>query len=165
MSSEATIGVELPTHTCPVCRVSNSAGRRYCVNCGKALFSRCPQCHEECSIHEKYCGHCGAGIQALVDTHRQQIEEAWQKARQLQAEHNYSEAILLLSAATSLAEGHLRLEDHLARTRAKIERLSAERQAVFRICPASSPLGQAASGCMRLPAGHDRARSYPRAIA
>src|SRR3970040_1625837 len=104
MNCEVVTDVESHTISCPGCRVSHDAGRRFCVDCGKALFESCPQCGNECSGHERFCGHCGASIQALLDTHRQRIEEAWHKARQLQAQHNYSEAILVLGAMTSLAQ-------------------------------------------------------------
>jgi class 3 adenylate cyclase/tetratricopeptide (TPR) repeat protein len=46
---------------CPRCQHENSAGQRFCGNCGARLASSCPKCGAANTTGQKFCGECGAG--------------------------------------------------------------------------------------------------------
>jgi class 3 adenylate cyclase/tetratricopeptide (TPR) repeat protein len=49
---------------CPRCGTANSAGRRFCAECGSALALACPSCGFSNEPGVKFCGGCGAVLGA-----------------------------------------------------------------------------------------------------
>jgi Adenylate and Guanylate cyclase catalytic domain/Double zinc ribbon len=45
---------------CPRCEIANSAGRRFCAECGSPLALACPSCGFSNEPGVKFCGGCGA---------------------------------------------------------------------------------------------------------
>ena len=51
---------------CSSCGFENSAGRKFCYECGTGLPSACPRCSAENASVAKFCGECGASLSAPV---------------------------------------------------------------------------------------------------
>src|SRR5215831_21395517 len=47
---------------CPRCGTTNSAGRRFCAECGSPLASPCPACGFSNEPGVRFCGGCGAAL-------------------------------------------------------------------------------------------------------
>jgi class 3 adenylate cyclase/tetratricopeptide (TPR) repeat protein len=47
---------------CPRCSAGNSAGMRYCGQCGAALGHACPSCGASNPPEHRFCGQCGAPL-------------------------------------------------------------------------------------------------------
>jgi hypothetical protein len=47
---------------CPRCGTANSAGRRFCAECGSPLALACPSCGFSNEPAVKFCGGCGAAL-------------------------------------------------------------------------------------------------------
>ncbi|TMI19333.1 zinc ribbon domain-containing protein [Candidatus Bathyarchaeota archaeon] len=66
MQSASTMGLLLlvppqPQETCPLCGHVQSAGWRFCSNCGTRL--RCPSCSTQ-SLGKNYCHNCGTRLRS-----------------------------------------------------------------------------------------------------
>ncbi len=48
---------------CPRCGTENSAGRKFCGECGAGLLQACPACGSATEPGTKFCGECGAALQ------------------------------------------------------------------------------------------------------
>jgi class 3 adenylate cyclase/tetratricopeptide (TPR) repeat protein len=51
---------------CPGCGADNSAGMRFCGQCGAPLGSACPSCGASNPAEHKFCGQCGAPLGGLI---------------------------------------------------------------------------------------------------
>ena len=49
---------------CPACSAENSAGMRFCEDCGTALAALCASCGADVSPGKQFCGHCGSPMTA-----------------------------------------------------------------------------------------------------
>src|SRR5262245_62079626 len=47
---------------CPRCGTGNSAGRRFCAECGSLLALTCPSCGFSNEPGVKFCGGCGGAL-------------------------------------------------------------------------------------------------------
>jgi hypothetical protein len=47
---------------CSACGVDNTAGRKFCGECGAKLPQSCAACGTPYTVGEKFCGECGAGL-------------------------------------------------------------------------------------------------------
>lgn len=47
---------------CPGCGTPNTAGRRFCGNCGAPLPVTCPYCGHDLIPGYRYCGNCGSPV-------------------------------------------------------------------------------------------------------
>ena len=47
---------------CAQCGAENSAGKRFCGDCGAALVNRCARCGAENPPEKKFCGDCGNAL-------------------------------------------------------------------------------------------------------
>jgi predicted amidophosphoribosyltransferase len=74
---------------CPACQRENSLGRRFCGNCGHALWEGCPQCNGEVAVHERFCGQCGLDTRQLAADQERQLQERLDAAAALAGEHRY----------------------------------------------------------------------------
>ena len=45
---------------CPSCSEETTAGKRFCLNCGKPLAVRCQSCGAELPSGARFCADCGA---------------------------------------------------------------------------------------------------------
>ena len=48
--------------TCGSCGAENTAGKKFCVECGAALAVTCPSCGAALEGGEKFCGECGTPL-------------------------------------------------------------------------------------------------------
>ena len=48
--------------TCASCSAENSAGRRFCDQCGASLATGCPNCDGENRPEARFCGDCGQAL-------------------------------------------------------------------------------------------------------
>ncbi len=119
---------------CPGCKTTNAAGRKFCTQCGKALWDTCPQCSAMVTATDRYCGTCGAdlveGVARQAETLRQAIARAEDFCRQM----DYQRAIQELTPVTQIrntAVGPLveqarqRLQRALQQQKSLVERLDA----------------------------------------
>ena len=51
---------------CPRCSADNSAGMKFCGQCGAPLGGACPSCGSSNPPDHKFCGQCGAPLGGLV---------------------------------------------------------------------------------------------------
>ena len=51
---------------CPKCGTENSAGRKFCGECGAGLERACPACGSAVEAGTKFCGECGASLLAAA---------------------------------------------------------------------------------------------------
>ena len=49
---------------CPRCSADNSAGMRFCGQCGAPLGVACPSCGAGTPPESRFCGQCGAPLAA-----------------------------------------------------------------------------------------------------
>jgi len=47
---------------CPRCGTENSAGRKFCGECGAGLLQACPACGSAIEPGTKFCGECGTAL-------------------------------------------------------------------------------------------------------
>ena len=47
---------------CSECRTETPSGKRFCMECGKALEVACPGCGEANPLDAKFCGECGSPL-------------------------------------------------------------------------------------------------------
>lgn len=52
---------------CSNCKIDNSAGARFCNQCGAPLSKICPKCTAENSAGAKFCSQCGAALDGLTE--------------------------------------------------------------------------------------------------
>jgi class 3 adenylate cyclase/tetratricopeptide (TPR) repeat protein len=55
---------------CPTCGAENSAGQKFCGECGSALVASCPACGSTNPPGQKFCGECGASLAEDVASER-----------------------------------------------------------------------------------------------
>lgn len=49
-----------PGPTCPICSAANSAGTRFCGQCGTSLVpAKCASCGTKLTVGVKFCSQCG----------------------------------------------------------------------------------------------------------
>src|SRR5262249_37598683 len=51
-----------PRMKCPRCQQENTAGQKFCGECGARLTAVCPACGVSNSPGQKFCGECGASL-------------------------------------------------------------------------------------------------------
>jgi type IV pilus assembly protein PilM len=110
---------------CITCQHPNSSDRKFCSSCGDSLWRKCFQCGADCTAIETFCGECGANQKQLLADRLQTIEGAIQKANQLRAAGDYSQAILSLRSLPEIDHSVIRTRVQDARRLA--EELAAER--------------------------------------
>lgn len=44
---------------CPSCKTQNTAGSKFCINCGTPLVNKCPGCGNDIAPGTKFCPECG----------------------------------------------------------------------------------------------------------
>src|SRR5215475_13851501 len=54
---------------CPRCSADNSAGMKFCGQCGAPLGGACPACGSSNPPGHKFCGQCGAPLSPLPPPH------------------------------------------------------------------------------------------------
>ncbi len=79
---------------CPKCSTDNSAGAKFCAECGARLDLLCPACGAEVLANAKFCTHCGArvGDAATPPPAARTSSESGKPARPLLTERPAAEA-------------------------------------------------------------------------
>lgn len=78
---------------CRKCQQQNAPNRRFCGDCGEALFDHCPKCSAEVVASERFCGHCGTNLQETSRQQEADLEQRLQQARTMQDAHRFDEAV------------------------------------------------------------------------
>ena len=47
---------------CSKCESDNSAGKRFCGDCGSPLTNRCPKCGADSPLGKRFCSNCGSAL-------------------------------------------------------------------------------------------------------
>jgi len=92
---------------CPRCAKENSAGQRFCSQCGSRLWEPCCQCGHLEPASERYCGQCGANLQAALRHMQEHLEAEIDRAKQLERQGEIDEAIALLEQAPKIEHSQL----------------------------------------------------------
>jgi type IV pilus assembly protein PilM len=82
-------------------------------------------------VGERFCGHCGTNIQQWVHLKQHKVEDACAQANQLRSQHQYQQALLLLSA--TIASGHARIEQSVLHASQLIDQIAADRDEQLRM--------------------------------
>jgi hypothetical protein len=53
--------------TCSKCSVENSAGAKFCVECGQSFKGRCPKCGSANPASAKFCQECGTAFGSAAE--------------------------------------------------------------------------------------------------
>lgn len=114
------------TIACPECGMENVAagGRRFCGDCGTSLWEKCPRCGEDVPVDERFCGQCGANLSESVQTQMRSIELGLAKALRLEMNHQFSEAIAVLSPIVKIQNS--RLTTHVERAEQRLRHVRRE---------------------------------------
>ncbi|MDZ7620357.1 MAG: zinc ribbon domain-containing protein, partial [Patescibacteria group bacterium] len=73
------------TMLCPDCHTVNPATRKFCINCGTALWEPCFRCGVLCPADGNFCGSCGADLRATAAMEVRRFESQMATAEQLRA--------------------------------------------------------------------------------
>jgi type IV pilus assembly protein PilM len=111
---------------CPQCEAMSLPKRRFCAQCGSALWEPCLRCGEPSPAAESYCGACGAAIGELLAEIVAKSEAEFHEAAALAAASQFGEAVALLMPLAKNA--HPRLAQLSARARGLIAEYVARRR-------------------------------------
>jgi Tfp pilus assembly PilM family ATPase len=89
---------------CGKCRRPNPPARKFCGECGNALWEKCSQCAAELPPQERYCGQCGCDVRALFEQKAAELEAALRDAEAALDEHRYDDARLQLRSLQALGD-------------------------------------------------------------
>jgi len=81
---------------CNSCGVENAGTRRFCIECGQALWLVCPECDQISRADEKFCGRCGANHALATSQAIESAQAVIENARRLKSDHKHQEALRLL---------------------------------------------------------------------
>lgn len=114
--------------TCPQCSMENVAtgGRRFCGDCGTSLWEKCHGCGNDVPVDERFCGQCGVNMSESVQEQERTIEEHLARAEQLEQEHRFSEAKVLLASLVKTQDP--RLKEHVAKAEQKLQQIRLEHE-------------------------------------
>ena len=84
---------------CSACAAVNLRQRKFCSQCGAALWEPCLQCGEMCAVGENYCGACGANLGQLAATGSEQLEADLRTVEELRSACRFDEALARLVAS------------------------------------------------------------------
>jgi Tfp pilus assembly PilM family ATPase len=111
---------------CPRCELANPRGRKFCGQCGAALWEACLKCGEVCAVGENFCGSCGANLNEAAAERLEELDASLRKAIEQQAAGNFDEAQSILQ---SLAKNdHPRLEERAERARRLARQWTTQRR-------------------------------------
>jgi Tfp pilus assembly PilM family ATPase len=89
--------------TCSQCSAENLPGRRFCGQCGLALFFACPFCKQDSAVDQRFCGACGGDLRRAVEQAKLKLTESIQQASELIAQHRVEETLECLTDLNVLA--------------------------------------------------------------
>jgi Tfp pilus assembly PilM family ATPase len=89
---------------CGKCRRPNPPARKFCGECGHALWEKCSHCAAELPPHERYCGQCGCDVRGLFEQKTAELEAALREAEAALDEHRYDDARLQLRSLEKLGD-------------------------------------------------------------
>lgn len=85
---------------CRKCSTLNPPSRRFCSDCGDALFMACPECGGMNTVHERFCGQCGVNLQASANAQREALESRFDEAEALLKDGRHERACDVLRTLT-----------------------------------------------------------------
>ncbi|WP_165698558.1 pilus assembly protein PilM [Bremerella volcania] len=85
---------------CRKCSTLNPPSRRFCSDCGDALFLACPECGGMNTVHERFCGQCGVNLQASATAQREALESKFDEAEALLKDGRHDRACDVLRTLT-----------------------------------------------------------------
>ncbi len=111
---------------CPECHSPNPATRKFCVNCGTALWEPCFRCETLCPADGNFCGSCGADLRGTAAMQVRQFDAQLNAAESLRANLEFEEALEILKTLAS--NDHPRLMERVRRVEQLIEQVTAEQE-------------------------------------
>ncbi len=127
------------TLQCGHCGTPSPATRKFCAQCGTALWEPCFNCGTLSSTGERFCGACGTNLGTVVQQKRREYESSFADVAQLQESSRFDDAIAVLSPISRLE--HPRLKDLAQRANQAIKQLIAQRDR--RLVTAETALAEA----------------------
>ena len=112
------------TMFCPECHSPNPATRKFCVNCGTALWEPCFRCNTLCPADGNFCGACGADLRSTAASQVRKFEAQLNTAEDLRANMQFDEALEILNQLA--ANDHPRLIERVRHVEQRIETIAAE---------------------------------------
>ncbi len=112
------------TMFCTDCHTPNPAKRRYCVNCGTALWEPCFRCDTLCPADGNFCGACGADLRSTAAVQVRRFEAQLSTAEQLRANLEFDEALEILNNLAT--HDHPRLIERVRHVEQLVEQVTAE---------------------------------------
>jgi len=106
---------------CPNCQKENTGTRRFCGECGRALWEKCVQCGSECPVDERFCGACGVDVSAARHEQQQQCAARIEEALALAASHQYDAALTELRCVAAISDP--KLQTFVARAVAELKKI------------------------------------------
>ncbi|MBI1249682.1 hypothetical protein GC197_17795 [bacterium] len=85
---------------CRKCSTVNPPSRRFCSECGDALYVACPECGGMNTVHERFCGQCGVNLQASATAQREALESKFDEAEALVKDGRHDRACDVLRTMT-----------------------------------------------------------------
>jgi class 3 adenylate cyclase/tetratricopeptide (TPR) repeat protein len=62
--------------TCSKCNAENTAGAKFCIECGESFKGRCPKCGLANPANAKFCQECGTSFGSLAGPKKSESEDA-----------------------------------------------------------------------------------------
>ncbi len=126
-SELATAKSRSDTMFCTDCHTPNPATRKFCVNCGTALWEPCFRCDTLCPADGNFCGACGADLRSTAAVQVRRFEAQLNTAEQLRANLDFDEALEVLNSLAT--HDHPRLIERVRHVEQLIEQVTAEQAA------------------------------------
>ncbi|TWT38846.1 pilus assembly protein PilM [Blastopirellula retiformator] len=114
---------------CPTCTTLNPPNRKFCGDCGNALYIACAKCGCMNTVHEKFCGGCGVNLAETAQKQQSHLEKKFEEAEQLVAEGKHDAACAMLREMTRPThEGEMKFAQRAA---LRIEQIIQEKEALL----------------------------------
>ncbi|UUO07099.1 pilus assembly protein PilM [Blastopirellula sp. J2-11] len=111
---------------CPTCTTLNPPSRKFCADCGNALYVACAKCGCMNTVHEKFCGGCGSNLADSAQQQQSHLEQKFVEAEELVAAGKHDAACQLLRELTRPThEGEMKFAQRAA---LRIEQVIQEKE-------------------------------------
>ncbi|MDY0166045.1 MAG: zinc ribbon domain-containing protein [Thermoguttaceae bacterium] len=114
------------TMFCTDCHTPNPATRKYCANCGTALWEPCFRCETMCPADGNFCGACGADLRSTAAAQVRRFEAQLTTAEQLRANLEFDDSLEILGNLAS--HDHPRLIERVRHVEQLIEKINDEQE-------------------------------------
>lgn len=114
---------------CPTCATPNPPSRKFCGDCGNALYVACAKCGCMNTVHEKFCGGCGVNLADTAQQQQNNLEQKFVEAETLVADGKHDAACAMLREMTRPThEGEMKFAQRAA---LRIEQIIREKEALL----------------------------------